>query len=124
MNEISSIIPFVFEDNRLRINNKPVLVPSSNPLGHVQKHQAFTLLTGKFNNRQDLLDTLHCIGLDIDPNHLNIKKRSYEIKYKDDISITVIDMYQDKVTKEFKDNYRTGLINTNPLSDLLSIDKP
>ena len=105
MNQITSIIPFVFEDKRLRINNKPVLVPSSNPEGHVEKHHAFSLLSGKFSNRQDLLDTIHAVGLDINPEYLNIKKRSYQIKYKDDgIEITVEDMYQDKLLPEFRSN--------------------
>ena len=120
MNQINSVIPFVFEDKKLKINNKPILVPSSNPVGHVEKHHAFSLLSGRFNNKQDLLDTIHAIGLDIDPEYLNIKKRSYQIKYKDDIEIIVEDMYQDKLLPEFRSNYKIAVEDTV----LLSINKP
>ena len=121
MNQVNSIIPFVFEDNRLRINNKPILVPSSDPVGCIEKHHVFSLMSGKFNNKQDLLDTIHAIGLDINPEYLNIKKRSYQIKYKDDsIQITVEDMYQDKMLPEFRSNYNIGIEDTI----LLSINKP
>ena len=105
MNQINTIIPFVFEDHKLKINNKPILVPSSNSNGQVEKHHAFTLLSGRFNNKQDLLDTIHAIGLDIDPAYLDIKKNSYVVKYKDDIQITVEDMYQDKLDPTFNSNY-------------------
>lgn len=121
MNQIASIIPFVFEDKRLKINNKPVLVPSSNSTGHVEKHHAFTLMSGKFDNRQDLLDTIHAIGLDINPEYLDIKKRSYQIQYKDDIQITVEDMYQDKLLPEFRSSYNVGIEDDTVL---LSINKP
>ena len=120
MSQINSTIPFVFEDKNLRINNKPILVPSSNPLGHIEKHHAFTLLSGRFNNKQDLLNTIHAIGLDINPEYLDIKKRSYQIKYKDDIQITVEDMYQDKLIPEFRSNYNIGIKDTVSLS----INKP
>lgn len=120
MNQVNVIIPFVFEDKRLKINNKPVLVPSSNPEGHIEKHHAFSLLSGRFNNKQDLLDTIHTIGLDIDPKYLDIKKRSYQIKYKDDIEIIVEDMYQDKLLPQFKSHYNLGIKD----NILLSINKP
>lgn len=120
MNQINTVIPFVFEDNRLRINNKPVLVPSSNSICHVEKHHALTLMSGKFKNKQDLLDTIHSIGLDINPEYLDIKKRSYQIKYEDDIKITIDDMYQDKMLPEFRSNYNIGIED----AILLSINKP
>lgn len=91
----TTIIPFVFEDRRLKINNYPVLVPSNNKLGTIEKDQAYTMLAGNFINKQDLIDTLLYIGLDIDPNCLDTKNKYYEIKYQDSIKITVTDMYQD-----------------------------
>lgn len=95
MGQINSIIPFVFEDMYLKINNHPVLIPSNNILGRVDNAQVITMMTGKFQNKEDLLETLSYIGLDIDPKVLDLKKKSYCIRYKDsNIQVTVEDMYQ------------------------------
>ena len=94
MNQITTI-PFMFEDERLRINDKPVLVPSNNTVGLVSKSQAYTMLNGKFTSKEDLLDTLNYIGLDINPEYLDIDTYTIQFIEPDDgIQITIMDSYK------------------------------